>query len=114
LVLDKALSPILLALYLSLIFHIFEKRAKNLDIPVSLISFVNDSLFVLQEKSLEKSNSHLFYSYNVISFLLEHFGLVIEYGKTEFFHFSRSQRVFNPSLLDLNILRGSILYSKET
>ena len=33
----SALSSILLALYLSSIFHIFEKRAKNLKIPVSFI-----------------------------------------------------------------------------
>jgi len=39
----SALSPVLLALYLSLIFHIFKKRAKNLKIPVS---FITNGLFV--------------------------------------------------------------------
>ena len=48
---DLALSLVLSALYLSPIFHIFEKRVKNLKIPVSLISFIDNSFFVLQEKS---------------------------------------------------------------
>jgi len=42
----SALSLVLLALYLSLIFHIFKKRVKNLKIPVSFISFVDNGLFV--------------------------------------------------------------------
>jgi len=85
----SALSSVLLALYLSPIFHIFEKRAKNLKIPVSFISFVDNNLFISQEKSLEKSNSYLFCNYNIISSLLKQFGLIIEHKKTEIFHFSR-------------------------
>jgi len=61
---------VLLVLYLSPIFHILEKRLKNIKFLVSLILFIDDGLFILQEKPLEKSNSHLFYSYNVISSLL--------------------------------------------
>ena len=38
-----ALSPILLILYLLPVFHIFEK---NLKIPISVISFVDDGLFI--------------------------------------------------------------------
>jgi len=64
------LLPILPALYFFPIFHIFEKRIKNLKIPITLISFVDDGIFVLQEKSFEKSNSNLSYSYNVILSLL--------------------------------------------
>jgi len=48
---DSALSLVLSALYLSPIFYIFEKRVKNLKIPVSLISFIDNGFFVLQEKS---------------------------------------------------------------
>jgi len=47
---DSVLSPILLALYLLLVFHIFEKRVKNLKIPVSFLSFVDDSLFYYSEQ----------------------------------------------------------------
>jgi len=42
----SALSPILLALYLSLIFYILEKQLKNLKIPVSILSFVDNRLFI--------------------------------------------------------------------
>jgi len=38
--------PILSALYLSPLLYILEKHLKTLNIPVSLISFVNDSLFI--------------------------------------------------------------------
>jgi len=60
---ESALSPILSALYLSLVFHIFEKRLKDLKIPVSVISFVNDGLFISQNKSLYILNSNLLCSY---------------------------------------------------
>ena len=49
-----------------------------------------------------------------MSLLLEQFGLVIEHGKIEAFHFSRVYRAFNPSLLDLTILEDSILHPKES
>jgi len=61
------LSPIFSVLYLSLILYIFEKRAKNIEIPVLFLSFVYNSLFISQEKSFE----NLFCSYNIISSLLE-------------------------------------------
>ena len=57
---ESALSSILLTLYLSSLFHIFEKWLKNLKIPVSILSFVNDRLFIAQDKSLMVSNSNLF------------------------------------------------------
>jgi len=42
----SALSPILSALYFSLIFHILEKCLKNPKIPILIISFVDDGLFI--------------------------------------------------------------------
>jgi len=107
-----ALSPILSALYLSPIFHIFEKCLKNLNIPISVLSFVNDRLFISQSKLLFISNMNLFCSYNIISSLLTRFGLVMEHGKTEIFYFSRSHGAFNPPLLDLTSLGGPILLPK--
>ena len=83
----SALSPILSALYLSLIFHILEKHLKILKIPISILSFVDDGLLISQNKSFLISNANLFCSYNVISFLLTKFGLVIEYSKNERFQF---------------------------
>ena len=38
----------------------------------------------------------------------------MEYEKTKVFYFSRLQGIFNPLPLDLSILDGPILYSKET
>ena len=55
----SALSSILSALYFSLVFHIFKKCVKNIKIPVSFLSFVNNRLFISQEKSFEKTNSFI-------------------------------------------------------
>ena len=106
-------SPVLSVLYLSLIFHIVEKRSNNLKILVSFFSFVNDSLFISQEKLLKKNNTNLFCSYNIIFSLLKQFSLVVKHGKSEVFHFSRSCNVFNLSPLNLNHIGSSILKPKE-
>jgi len=43
---ESALFPILLALYLSPFLYILENCLKNLNIPVSIISFVDNGLFI--------------------------------------------------------------------
>jgi len=111
---ESALSPILFALYLSFLLYILEKHLKILNIPVSLISFVDDSLFISQNTSIDISNSQLFCSYNVLSGLLKKFGLSIEHSKTETFHFNRSYGTFNPSPLNLSPIEGPTLYPKST
>ena len=110
----SVLSPILLALYLSLFLHILEKSLKNLKITISILLFVDDGLIITQNKSLDISNSHLFCNYNVLSKLLDSFGLIIEHAKTEIFHFNRSHGVFNPPPLDLLPIGGPTLHSKDT
>jgi len=60
----SALSPILLALYLSPFLHILEKHLKNLKIPISILLFVDNGLIIVQNKFLDISNTYLFYSYN--------------------------------------------------
>ena len=110
----SALSPILLALYLTPFLHILEKHLKNLKIPIAMLSFVDDSLIIAQNSSILISNSQLFCSYNVLSKLLTDLGLVIEHGKTEIFHFNRSHGVFNPPSLNLSPLGGPILCPKNT
>ena len=110
----SAISPILSAFYLSLIFHILEKQLKIIKIPIFIISFINDSLFISQNKSISLSNANLFCSYNIISSLLTKFRLVVEHGKTEVFHFSRSHGVFNPPPLDLTPIGGPVLLPKAT
>ena len=100
---DSTLFPILFALY---IVFIFEKRTGNLlhDIPISTLSFVDNSLFISQKKSFEKSNVNLFCSYSIIFFLFEQFSLTIKHVKSEVFHFSRATKNFNLLSLDLSLL----------
>ena len=108
------LSPILSTLYLSLLLYILKNRFKNLNIPISILSFVDNGLFIVQNKSFFTSNLHLFCSYNILSKLLDSFGLIIEHSKTEIFHFSRAQGIFNPPPLDLSPLRRPILRPKDS
>jgi len=109
----SVLSLILSALYLSLFLYILEKHLKNLNIPMSIISFIDDKLFISQSKSFHTSNCHLFYSYNVMLNLLEKFGLIVEHSKTDVFYFNRSQGTFNPPPLNLTPLGGTILQPKN-
>ena len=104
------LSPILSALYLLLFLYIIENYLKNL---ISIISFVDDGLFIFQSKLLHISNCHLFCSYNVMTNLLEKFGLIVEHSKTKVFHFNRSQGTFNPPSLNLSSIGRSILQPKN-
>ena len=110
----SALSLILSTLYLLLFIYILENCLKNLKIPVSIISFVDNGLFISQSNSFDISNSWLYCSYNILTNLLENFGLVVEYSKTEIFHFNRSHGLFNPPHLDLSPLGGNILRPNET
>jgi len=110
---DSAISPIFLALHLAPFLHILENQLKNLNIPVSILSFVDDRLLVAQSKSFHFSNSLLFCSYNVISNLLSKFGLLVKHLKAEVFHFTRSHSTFNPPSLNLPSIGGPILHPKE-
>ena len=110
----SALSPILLALYLSSFLYILEKQLKNLNIPISLISFVDDGLIISQNKSIDISNSYLFCSYNILTKLLDKFGLIIEHSKTETFYFNRLHEMFNPSPLNLSTIGGPVLCPKDS
>ena len=110
----STLFPILSALYLAPILYIFEKRIKILKILISILSVIDDGLFISQNKSLVVLNTNIFCSYNVISSLLRKFRLIIEHRKTEVFYFSRLQWMFTPSLLDFTPLGGHILYPKTT
>jgi len=110
----SALLPILLALYLSPVFHSLEKHLKILKIPISMIFFVENGLFVSQNKSILHLNANIFCNYSIISSLLLKYGLIIKHGKTDIFHFSRSHRAFNPPPLNLSPNSGPLLLSKET
>ena len=109
----SALSPILSALYLSSFLHILENHLKILKIPISILSFIDNSLLIAQSKSLHLSNSLLFCSYNVVSNLLLKFDLIVEHSKTEVFHFTRLHSSFNHPSLDLSSIGGPILCPKN-
>ena len=104
----SALSPIYLALYLLSLFYIFEKCVKNLKIPIFL-SFIDNGLLISQENSFEKTNSFPFCSYNIVSSLLDQFGLAIKHEKTKVFYFSTSHRDFNLFPLYLSSIGGPTL-----
>ena len=110
----SVLSPILSTLYLLLFIYILENQLKNLKIPTSFISFMDDGLFISQSNLIDISNSCLYCSYNVLTNLLEKFGLVVEHSKTEVFHFNRSHGVFNPPPLNLSPLGGNVLLPNNT
>jgi len=110
----SALSLILSSLYLSPIFHILEKCLKTLKIPISIISFIDNGLFISQNKFIPHFNTNIFCSYNIISSLLMRFGLIVEHGKTEVFHFSRLYRAFNPLNLNLTTIQEPILLPKTS
>jgi len=105
----SALSPILSALYLLPFIYVLENHLKNLKIPVSIISFVDDGLFISQSNFFDILNSRLYCSYNVLTNLLEKFGLVVEHSKTEIFHFNRSHSTFNSPPLNLSPLGENVL-----
>ena len=46
--------------FITLIFHIFGKRIKNLKIPVSFLLFVDDRLFISQKKFFANTNANCF------------------------------------------------------
>ena len=79
-----------------------------------MISFIEDGLFISQNKSISHSNTNLFCSYNVISSILLKYSLIIEYKKTNVFHFTRFHGTFNPSSLNLIPIGGPSLLLKET
>jgi len=109
----SVLSPILSVLYLLLFLYIIENCLKYLKILISIISFVDDGPFISQSKLLHISNCCLFYSYNIITNLLEKYSLIVEHSKTEVFYFNKSQGTFNPPPLDLSSIRGNILQPKN-
>ena len=57
---ESVLSPILSSLYLTPFLYILEKHLKNLKIPISILSFVDDGLIIAQNKSFDVSTLNFF------------------------------------------------------
>jgi len=98
-----ALFSILSAIYLAAIIKTFKKRIKSLkeNILTDILSFVDNSLLISQEKSYSLSSFFLLCSYNIISKILLDAGLIIEHSKTKLFHFTRAQHPPTPPLISL-------------
>ena len=108
---DSALSPILSLLYIALLICIFEWRNQVLNLNTCILSFVNNGYLISQGKTYNKTLPKLYSSYRVVTDLMVMFGLVIEYDKSEIFHFSRMYNNSNPEL-DLSAISALILKSK--
>lgn len=91
----SVLSPIILALYIIHLFHVFKKRTKSFSISilVSILPFVDNSLFVYQKKYYKKSNTILYCNYSIISSFFNQFDLTLKHDKSEVFHLSRSKPI---------------------
>jgi len=109
----SALSLILSALYLAPIIKTFKIKIKSLnkEIPMDILSFVDDGLLISQEKSYSHSNSFLLCSYNIMSKILIDAGLVMEHGKMELFHFTRARHPPN-LFINLTSVGGPIIFPK--
>ena len=109
----SALSLILFAIYLAPVIKTFKKRIKNLkeNILIDILSFVDNSLLISQEKSYSLSSSFLLCSYNIMSKILIDTGLVIEHSKTKLFYFTRACYLPNPPI-DLSLVGDPIISLK--
>jgi len=107
------LSLIFSAIYLVLIIKTFKKRIKNLkeNILTDILSFIDNSLLISQEKSYSLSSSFLLCSYNIMSKILFDAGLIVEHSKTELFYFTRARHPPNPSI-DLLSIEDSVISPK--
>jgi len=109
------LSSIFSVLYIALIFYILGKKNKIfLFLFLFPFYYLWTIVFFSQEKYFKKANTNLFCSYSISSFLFRQFGLVIDHNKSEFFHFSRETKNFNPLSLDLRHLQDVVLRLKDT
>ena len=106
-----SLSPILSALYIAPLFHLFERQAQALNLDTSTLSYIDDGLLVSQGRTYNKTLLELTSSYSIISDLMASFGLVMEHDKSEIFHFSRVHNNSNPEL-DLSAIGTPILKPK--
>jgi len=66
----SALSPILSALYIASLLHLFERRAQALNLDTSTLSYVDDGLLVSQGRTYNKTLPELTSSYSIVSDLI--------------------------------------------
>ena len=96
----STLSPILSALYITLISYILEKRTKNLliPIPISCLLFVDDNLFISQEIFLKNQIQIFFVVIKLFLLSLNNLILLSSMISLRFSIFLDQQRTLTPFL----------------
>jgi hypothetical protein len=90
----SAMSPVLSALYLTLIMRRF--RASDIGKKVDLMSYVDDGSIVAQSRDVRDNLPLLKEAYGWLFRAFESLGLVLEHDKSEVFHFSRARSFHGP------------------
>ena len=88
----SALSPVILAIYLSPLLWQFQLEAEE----AFIMSYVDDGTIIVQSPTWGENLTKLKAAYKVVFELTESLGLVLEHDKLEVFHFSRKSGDFNP------------------
>jgi hypothetical protein len=92
----SAMSPVLSALYLTLIMRRF--RASDVGRKVDLMSYVDDGTIIAQSRRVEDNLPLLKEAYGWLFRAFESLGLVLEHDKSEVFHFSRARSFVGPAI----------------
>jgi hypothetical protein len=93
----SAMSPVLSALYLTLIMRRF--RTSDISQKVDLImSYVDDGTIVTQSHDVKDNLPLLKDAYGWMFHAFESLGLVLEHDKSEVFHFSRARSFVGPAI----------------
>jgi hypothetical protein len=90
----SAMSPVLSALYLTLIMRRF--RASDIGKKVDLMSYVDDGSIVAQSRDVRDNLPLLKEAYGWLFRAFESLGLVLEHDKSEVFHFLPGQVLWAP------------------
>jgi retron-type reverse transcriptase len=92
----SALSPVLSALYLTLITRLF--HASDIGQRVGLMSYVDDGTIIAQSARVEDNLAPLKEAYGWLFHAFTALGLVLEHDKSEAFHFSRARSFEGPAV----------------
>jgi hypothetical protein len=92
----SAMSPVLSALYLTLIMRCF--RASDIGHKVDLMSYVDDGTIITQSRRVENNLPLLTEAYGWLFRAFESLGLVLEHDKSEVFHFSHARSFVGPAI----------------
>jgi hypothetical protein len=90
------MSPVLSALYLTLIMRCF--HASNIGQRVDLMSYVDDGTIVAQSRDVRDNLLLLKEAYGWMFRVFESLGLILEHNKSEVFHFSCARSFVGPAI----------------